>query len=83
MAAASQIFFPKERTVYKKKSGIGIPEINQKDLVTYGTGYFCNFICGPGHYVRRFLHRENDAVKNCSFKTDYKKIFKYVSGSYF
>jgi hypothetical protein len=25
------------------------------------------FLCGSGQYVRRFLHLEQDVVKNCSF----------------
>jgi hypothetical protein len=34
------------------------------------------FICGSGLYVRRFLHRENDAIKIVAFKQMIRKFVK-------
>jgi hypothetical protein len=57
---------------------MGILEMIQKDESS--TVYQIHLRSGA--IGKKVLHRENDAVKNCSFYTDDQKICKYVSGSY-
>jgi hypothetical protein len=71
VVAASQIVSSRGADRIQLKSGVGIPEMNLKDEQCTGN----KFICGTGAIIRRFLHREKDAVKNRSFKGQSHEIF--------